>query len=444
MQTTIERRGTFTEGDLLRLREELLDTHPFWGVLSYKLRFVPIIENRAVPTLSTNGQEIRFNPEFMASLSHEERLGVVAHELGHNALGHVWRRDERDIKEWNISCDYVLNQLLVDDGFTLPKGVCLDPQYKGMSAEQVYSMRHRQQPEQTPEPEPEPERDEQEPGDEEEQGPGGEGDEGDEQDGGDQPGEQDGDQPGDGEGEGDQPGEGAQQSIMGDCPTGEFTDPPPTSEPGAMTEQDWQIAAEEARRVATAAGTMPGSMGRALLQTREPVLDWRAELREFITHTVPSELSWTHPNRRFISSGLYLPGLMRENTGEIVAVFDVSGSVTQPMLNDAASELTALMRDARPERLVCLFVDTELRGAVLEFSPDDVVELTLPEESGGGTLFQPAFDYLEAEGIRPAALVYFTDLEGPAPEEPPYPVLWITPGYSTEPEPFGRLVRMPY
>uniref|UniRef100_UPI00214D7863 VWA-like domain-containing protein n=1 Tax=Nevskia soli TaxID=418856 RepID=UPI00214D7863 len=60
----------------------------------------------------------------------------------------------------------------------------------------------------------------------------------------------------------------------------------------------------------------------------------------------------------------------------------------------------------------------------------------------GGTAFQPVFDYVEAERLDPLACVYFTDLYGPAPEEPPYPVLWVAPIHARRTAPFGREVRV--
>ena len=34
------------------------------------------------------------------------------------------------------------------------------------------------------------------------------------------------------------------------------------------------------------------------------------------------------------------------------------------------------------------------------------------------------FDYIAEHGIDPDVLIYMTDLEGPMPAEPPFPVIW--------------------
>jgi predicted metal-dependent peptidase len=78
--------------------------------------------------------------------------------------------------------------------------------------------------------------------------------------------------------------------------------------------------------------------------------------------------------------------------------------------------------------------------AVHEFTPDD--EIVLKMVGGGGTLFQPAFDWVEENDVDPLALIYLTDLEGETPQAPDYPVLWVTPLHSTYEAPFGTLVRI--
>ena len=63
----------------------------------------------------------------------------------------------------------------------------------------------------------------------------------------------------------------------------------------------------------------------------------------------------------------------------------------------------------------------------------------MPEnfKGGGGTSFRPVFEWVEKQGLRPEALVYFTDAEGEFPERAPhYPVIWLVKG--REPVPWGE------
>ena len=406
------------------VRRLVLDA-PFFGTLAAHLDWQA---DPHVETLQTNGVYVKYNPAYLASLTALEQLGVAAHEVLHPALLHPWRRDGRDLREWNEACDFAINGELRKSGFTLPAGILHDPRFDGMSAEQIYSKRRSQAqpppPRAEPEPEPDPEEDE-DPEDVEQPGDVNEAD----------------DESEDGA-TGDPTGAAAGGSMPG-SPTGEFIDGPATAEAaGDLTAGDWETIAAEAAVVSERAGEMPGTLARAITCSREPRVDWKAELRDFIAATVETDYSWSRPNRRLLSRGLYLPGAVKENVGPIVVGVDISGSVTQDLLDQFSAELTALLRDAMPEKLIAVYCDTRVH-AVNEFSPDEErVELRLPASGGGGTKFQPVFDWIEENDVDPLAVVYLTDLEGPAPELPRWPVLWTTPEWSRRPAPFGQLVRI--
>jgi predicted metal-dependent peptidase len=63
------------------------------------------------------------------------------------------------------------------------------------------------------------------------------------------------------------------------------------------------------------------------------------------------------------------------------------------------------------------------------FQPWEPVVLPRGLGGGGGTRFQPVFDWIERERSRPDLLVYFTDAEGEFPPGAPgYPVIWLVKG----------------
>lgn len=93
-----------------------------------------------IPTAQTDGKEIRFNPEFFLSLSTEERVFLLLHETLHVAFMHTVRLEGRDRRRWNAAGDYVINSLLVKRNFKMPKGGLYDPQFDGLSTEQVYDL----------------------------------------------------------------------------------------------------------------------------------------------------------------------------------------------------------------------------------------------------------------------------------------------------------------
>lgn len=100
----------------------------------------------SIPTACTNGLEIRFNPEFFMTLSKEEQVFLLIHETCHICYLHMDRLSTRDHAKWNVAADNVINNMLIERGFKMPKGGLADPQYKGMSTEEVYRLLPEQDP----------------------------------------------------------------------------------------------------------------------------------------------------------------------------------------------------------------------------------------------------------------------------------------------------------
>jgi predicted metal-dependent peptidase len=379
-----------------------------------------LVPNPDIPTARVDGVRIEYNPEFFESMTDPQRMGVLAHEVMHPALGHLFRREGRDPQRWNEAADYALNPLLLDAGLKLPSGVLVDSQYKGMTAEQIFSKLQCQPPQPqfgqgTP---------------------------------------QDGSGSG-GQGEG-QPGSTNSSGATGTskkrakpgsgCPTGDFVDPPPgaTGEDGTRTmdEHDWQVAMEQAAQAAKAAGRMPGSLMEVVANNRKPTVDWKGVLQQFVAQTVVTSQSWIRPNRRYVGRGMYLPGDLKENTGEIAVVIDTSGSISTKMLEEFVAEINEILTTIHPEKLHVINCDTKVTSHQEYTGYDSEVSLTV--KGRGGTMFSPAFRWIEKKDINPTCLIYLTDLDNSdgKPKQPEYPVLWVTPGHITENPPFGEVVRI--
>jgi predicted metal-dependent peptidase len=81
---------------------------------------------------------IYLNPA--AGLTEKETRFVIAHEILHVALRHLSRRMGRDPYLWNVACDYVINDWLIElqVGSAPTLGLLHDPDLRGLSAEEVY------------------------------------------------------------------------------------------------------------------------------------------------------------------------------------------------------------------------------------------------------------------------------------------------------------------
>ena len=125
----------------------LINASPSLGFVWMQLK---LKENKDIPTIGV-AQDLtcEYSPEFIKKLSYEERIGVMAHEACHVVLEHVWsditykgvfykHQMEYDPYVTNVAMDGVINAILANHGFTLPKeGVEGKSEYLGMSAEEL-------------------------------------------------------------------------------------------------------------------------------------------------------------------------------------------------------------------------------------------------------------------------------------------------------------------
>jgi predicted metal-dependent peptidase len=379
---TIEQR-------LSKCRTRLLLDSPWFGSLAMRLKL------EAMPglgTFATDGTRILYDPLFAESLTDEDIIFVLAHEVLHNALLHPFRMGNRDREQSNIAMDLAINYELTQAGFKMIAGGLLDPQYAGMAWEAIYAQRQKQ-----------------------------------------------GNPPPKSHGQGKGQGTlGATGECMPGQGQGKDGQSPTTGQ--GMTDADWKIAVQSATNVCKGAGTVPAGFESLIDSARKDVADWRAILREFVENTVPSDYSWTNPNRRHIAHGLYLPGITRENLGHIAIAVDTSGSIDSGLLAAFASEMNSIIAEAKPEKVSVIYCDSVVHKTDV-FGQDD--EITMKAVGRGGTAFNPVFDAVKSWGDSPVCLIYFTDLDSSdRPQEPDYPVLWATSECVTGNGPFGRTVRI--
>jgi predicted metal-dependent peptidase len=347
---------------MIKARANLVMGHPFFGTLALRLK---MIEDPSIETASCDGTSIRYNPKYVGKLPLSKVQGLIAHEVMHPAFLHHTRRGSRDKRKWNKACDYSINTILINAGFDLPEGGCVNPAYSGMTAEHIYTL--------LPD----------DPSDDQNIDPGGDG------------------------GVDDSPNsqnKGGSQSQQN------------------HEEAEWKVAVAQAAHVAKQTGHLPSEIERMMEELFEPVLPWRSILRRFMTEKCNDDFSWKRGNRRFIAQGLYLPSRLSDDAmGEIVICIDTSGSVSQKELTEFGSEVKGIVDEVRPSKVRVIYCDAEI-AHIDVFEQHDELEFAV--HGGGGTDFRPPFRYLEEQGIEPRCLVYLTDGYGPFPDEPNFPTLW--------------------
>lgn len=211
----------------------------------------------------------------------------------------------------------------------------------------------------------------------------------------------------------------------------------------AKAEQQAARAVAQGAARSAAAGNGGGWLSRLASGPTKPTHDWRSELWQYAMSAVPQEYSFRKLNKTYSALGACVGTVSRPGLGAIVCAMDTSGSISEDMLSQPVAEVSAIMRDLKPEKVYQLWVDADVANVqVLE--PGQPIS---PEpKGGGGTDFKPAFDWTE-ENTQPgevAMLIYFTDLYASYDNlvDPGYPVLWVVMGNGnpTDP-PFGKVIR---
>lgn len=431
---------------LVRARSELILDHPFFGSLAMRLA---LAEDHGCATAWADGRTLGFNPAYIAGLTSDETKGLLAHEVMHLACLHQVRRKGRNARLWNMAGDLAINWLLLEAGLRLPRGFLNDPARAGMSVDAIYSSMTSQEGQAGGKPDNDAGRED----------GAGQGSPSPDAPGKRQEARRHGQSGGEPEtGRPRQPGSGARSPMEGESRTehesdmsadpgrcGEVRDPqgPIQGRPEeelARQESQWRAAVTRAAAEAREQGRLPAGIERAISQLADISLDWRQILERFLAASARDDYSWVTPNRRYLHQGLYLPSLHSRELPDIVVAVDTSGSIFSRELEQFAAEISALLETYETTAHV-LYADAKVQHYET-FRRSDL-PLELKPLGGGGTDFRPAFQWVEKQGLRPACLIYLTDLECSSfPEEPEYPVLWAVIGRWRKAPPFGEIVEV--
>lgn len=315
----------------------LLLKAPFFGSLVMKCRFR---EDTKVQNAYayTDGKETVYLTPLFFRLSPQERVAVIAHEVLHLAFRHKVRRGSRDPHVWNIATDCVINEMLIQNRFTIPEGAITarvivsltDYKYdestiKQMSAEQIYEILVEC---------------------------------------------------------------GISDSIRG-C--GEMEHGPSGDEgeegDGVNWDEIWKQRVAEAVTTAKMVGRLPAGEG-LLIELLKPKVDWRTLLRQAIIQGpgLQKRQTWIRPNRRIPND---VPGYISLTVNNIWCLVDSSGSMVGKSLNQVMSEVNEITKKIGA-RVNMMSWDAD----VYEENVQQVLSRRRVR-GGGGTVIMPALEALE-------------------------------------------------
>jgi len=345
-----------------RINKAVVDImgHPRYRMLAPLIMIGKKTVNDATKTAYTNGRDVVFGRAFVDSLTDAELRFVVLHEEYHKLYRHLttWNHLFKQNKDnANRAADYVINVEIADDNApdkfaTMPVNGLLDPKYRGMDTAKVFSLL-------------EDEKDETGNSNSE----------------------------GSGEGFDDHDWEAAQE----------------------MDGEEKQILEREIEQALRQGVLMAGKLGDDVERLRKmlrPQVDWREALREFVKNTCTGNeySTWRRPNRRFVSSGLYLPSGVSETVEELVLAVDTSGSIDDDILGQFLGEVAALAEQVKPSRIRLLYWDTGVRAdETYEAEQAANIASSTKPRGGGGTSVRCVPAYMAENNIKPQAVVVLTD-----------------------------------
>ena len=106
-----------TERRISRARTHLLLDKPWFGTLALRLKMEPA---PGLGTMANDGTRLRYDEDYVVQRTDAELIALMAHEVMHCALGHMYRAGKREWHRWNEACDIAINGMLRSEGFVLP------------------------------------------------------------------------------------------------------------------------------------------------------------------------------------------------------------------------------------------------------------------------------------------------------------------------------------
>ena len=422
-------------------RTRLLGSSPFLGVL---LIHCKVTERKGTgasnETAYTNGRDVVFYDTLVERISREEFTGILLHEILHVAWLHVQRGKFGHLKPrvWNWATDFVINLVIKDasaelarslsnvEPFSLPDWVLYDEQYRGMSADAVYQKLLQDIPPELAN----------------------------------MPLDGCGGGQGDSAGGDDRsfsnadlkdflPGYNPDKNLDGDIQQGSAGGPDAGDDDGVgealshdelqKAGSDWKQVVSQAAQSAKMQGKLPSYLEKFVEGLLYPKVDWRRLLKDFI-QAFPVDYSFMQADRRFADFEFIIPSLHGEQIELTVAV-DTSGSFSSEQLREALTEVYDMVSSFDYITLTVISCDAAVQSVETIHSRYEIDKIKL--KGGGGTDFQPVFDWIEENQPGCQGLVYFTDMYGTFPDEAPrHKTLWIVSSeFDLDDAPFGQAIR---
>jgi len=398
----------------------MLNSDPFHSAMLMDMEIVEATElnDKPMPTACTDGfRKIWLNPDFIATMTPSQGAFVVAHEIQHKLLLYPMRvkdlmRSEPDFAPalMNVAQDFLINAQLDHAGYPVAQlskeqgsytvqeyidainaqvlgskagenhkgGFMFDPSVRtDQTTESIYNTLFKNIPDPPPE---------------------------------------------------DQSGIAGSGNdvLMGEydktCKAEGLT------QGQAKQQAQTEIVSAAQSAMARDPGSVPGNVKAMLESYAKPSNNWRAVLRQFMSGRARNDWSMRRPSRRTgatINGQTVLRHSMDSTCPDCIAIIvDTSGSVSDVELQQGLAEIQSISKRVKPQKTVVISIDTTV-NAVDEYRAGQKIS-TLQTNGRGGTIMDPAFQYVIDKQLRPECIIVLTDGEFQEPDRKlaRCPVLW--------------------
>ncbi|WWC81896.1 hypothetical protein [Burkholderia phage vB_BpP_HN04] len=350
----------------------------FYGPIMCSLEFM---WSRDIQTAATDGVHLYWSDKFFMKTKPVTRKCTLRHELEHVGRLHRLRGIGKDPRDWNIACDYIINNAMKKEGWEFDPDdikVYIDDDYADLSEEEVYELIHS--------------------GKIEPKLP---------------------------------PGANLDDDML------EEEEPTPEEIAANIS---IVVQAIHAAKMSGNPGAIPGCVEQVIDRFLNPVIPWEKELAKFMTELQDFYYTWARPERRYMSQDIYLPS-MEDDEGALEHLcyyLDVSGSITDKDVIRFNSEVKYIKEQLRPKKLTLVLFDTIIQQEIV-FNEDDPFDRVVVVGQGG-TCLAPVREHIEKN--KPTAAVIFSDLEVTPMVKPSrnIPVLWVRIGNTGHKPSFGKII----
>lgn len=360
-------------------KTKLLLHYPLFGIIASRLE---LVVNDDIQAFRSNGIMLEYNSDFLEKIDSNEMEFIFANGAMHATLAHERRKNGRSSWLWQLSTDYAINDMLVENGLDRPKEAHYNPKFRGLYAEEIYEelktdiLRDELEYEAQDQDETKQDTLKKENFDENQE---------------------------------------LQERLFEDFAKSVF---------------DSELKKDE----------IPVSAQRFFTLKSSQKRDWRDELKVALERFCKDDYTLLPPNKKFLHSGIYLPSCISQKLKFALAI-DSSGSIDERMLGLFLGELGTIMLSVQNYEMEFFICDDKIRFHKT-FYGGDILDISLfakELQSGGFTDFRAVFEFLEHEREGMKLLLYFSDLDGIFPDHAPnFPTKWVTP--KEREVPFGEIV----